>query len=51
LRFFSRILLSNWVLKRVSHRDVVSVLLQVAKQSGRADAAARLTAKRAAADR
>jgi hypothetical protein len=45
LRLFARILLSQWVLKRVHHPDIVRILMQVAQQVGRTDAIAQLTVK------
>ncbi len=44
LRVVGRVLLSEWVLKRVQHPDLIGILLQIAQQLGRADAMARLSA-------
>lgn len=38
LRIFSRLLLSSWVINRVSHPQVLHALSEVARQSGRMDA-------------
>lgn len=51
MRIFARLLLANWVIKRVHHPDLVAILLQIAQQVGRADAVARLTVKTYAASR
>lgn len=45
LRIVARILLARWVLKRVHHPDLLTILLQVAHQVGRTDAIAALTVK------
>ena len=37
LRFFAKVLLSKWVLKRVSHPDVRRALASLAAQAGRAE--------------
>ena len=45
LKAFSRLLLANWVLKRVNHPDLLGILLQIAEQTGRTDAVVQLTTK------
>jgi hypothetical protein len=45
LKLFSRILLGNWVLKRVNHPDLLTILLQIAEQTGRTDAVVQITTK------
>jgi len=45
LRIFARILLSQWVLNRVHHPDIVRILMQMAQQVGRTDAIAQLAVK------
>jgi hypothetical protein len=51
LRLFSRLLLANWLIKRVHHPDIIGLLLQIAEQAGRSDAVAQLTLKLYAAPR
>ncbi len=43
LRLTSKILLSGWVLRRVRHPQVLAMLREVARQSGRADIVDSLT--------
>ncbi len=45
LKAFSRLLLANWVLKRVNHPDLLGILLQIAEQTGRTEAVVQLTTK------
>lgn len=45
LRVSARILLSDWVLKRVNHPHVLLALSQLAEQSGRMDALMKLDHK------
>jgi hypothetical protein len=45
LKAFGRLLLANWVLKRVNHPDLLVILLQIAEQTGRTDAVVQLTTK------
>jgi hypothetical protein len=43
LRLVARVLLADWVLKRVHHPDLLAILLQIAQQVARADVVARIT--------
>ena len=45
LRVFSGILLTRWVIKRVQHPDVLVIMQQLARQTGRTDAAELVTTK------
>lgn len=45
LRLFSRILLSKWVMRRVSHPQVLATLGEVARQSGRMDVLVEIQAR------
>lgn len=45
LRMFSGILLTSWVIKRVQHPDVLVIMQQLARQTGRTEAAELVSAK------
>jgi hypothetical protein len=45
LRVFARLLLSQWVLKRIHHPDLLAILMQVAQQARRTDIIPALTLK------
>lgn len=45
VRAFAKVLLAGWVLKRVSHPTVLSLLAEIARQTGRKDIVVQLDKK------